>query len=675
MQPYPPLRPPGPPPPPPPVQRAVPTRKSRLLRVAVIVIFSLFALVAMGGFVTTVGAALVYSQGLKSPTELERITFPEQSIIYDRNGTRLATLSPGGERRRTIAWSDVPPQLADAVTAVEDKTFWANTGIDPLGIVASFIDTLRGDPRGGSTITQQLVRQKLLPDDVTATSGRLADRKIKEIIQSVRVTDRYPGEEGKQAILTAYLNQNFYGNNSYGVRAAAKSYFGTYDLNDLTLAQVATLAAIPQAPSTYDLVRNAVENEDGELEVPSDTAIYQRRNLVLRLLANDPTRRVLTGDTFTTADYQAAMEEPLIIVKQRQPAWKAPHFVWYVQDELKQLLCGEAETCDAISKGGLRVYTTLDLDVQSKAEKWVEATALVPHRADPVAAAKALGVDYASWMARLRNQNVWNAALSAIDYQTGEIIAYVGSANYYERARVSKKLQPQYDVLSQGWRQPGSTFKPFTYATGINDRTLTAATMFMDVTTDFGGYIPTDFSGYERGPLRLRDALQYSLNIPAVKALALVGETKVFEKAQEFGMRFQKDRPTAGLAMALGTLEVHPLDLNRSLCHHGQRRRRRGPHLHPLDQERQRGQPGRVRVQDAQGQAGHRRAGRLRDDGHPQGQHGPVGERRLVRLCPDHRGRWPASPGCTQDRHHQRCQGPQRLRLHRPAVEPRPPER
>ena len=126
-------------------------------------------------------------------------------------------------------------------------------------------------------------------------------------------------------------------------------------------------------------------------------------------------------------------------------------------------------------------------------------------------------------------------------------------------------MQPQFDVLSSGWRQPGSAFKPFTYATGIDERSLTAATMLMDVTTDFGGgYMPTDFNGQERGPLRVRNALQFSLNIPAVKALGIVGESDVFERAQAFGMEFQRRRPTAGLSMALGTLEVHPLDLNQS---------------------------------------------------------------------------------------------------------------
>jgi membrane peptidoglycan carboxypeptidase len=524
-------------------------------------------LVAVTGFVVTVGGAFIFSRGLPPATDLETIGFSEESVIYARDReTILARFSDGGERREVIEWTDVPPILADAVTAVEDRTFWTNTGVDPLGFASAAIDTLTGDPRGASTITQQLVRQRLLPEAVMQDPSRLIERKIKEMIQAIRVTDAYRGQEGKRDILTAYLNQNFYGNNSYGVKAAAFSYFGVRDLDDLTIAQAATLAAIPQAPSTYDLVRNAVEDEDGNLVVPADSAIVQRRNLVLQLLADDPSRRVLSGDTYDRERFLSAMEEPLVLEVKGIPAWKAPHFVWYVRDELAEKLCGdEVVTCDQLEAGGFRIVTTLDWRIQQSAEKWVQAAALVPHRPNPQAAARQLDVPYAAWMANLRDQNVWNAALSAIDYQTGEIIAHVGSANYYERRRVSRKMQPQFDVLADGWRQPGSAFKPFTYATGIDERSLTASTMLMDVTTNFGGgYAPTDFNGRERGPLRVRNALQFSLNVPAVKALAIVGERQVWERAQDFGMEFQSDRPVAGLSMALGTLEVHPLDLNAS---------------------------------------------------------------------------------------------------------------
>ncbi len=140
------------------------------------------------------------------------------------------------------------------------------------------------------------------------------------------------------------------------------------------------------------------------------------------------------------------------------------------------------------------------------------------HFSDPQSQAAALNIPYTSWLANLRGQNVWNSAVDAIDYQTGEIIAYVGSGDYYASRKINKRFQPQFDVLSSGWRQPGSAFKPFNYVTGIDNGTMTASTMLMDVSTNFGGgYVPSDADDLERGPVRVRQALQFSLNIPAVK--------------------------------------------------------------------------------------------------------------------------------------------------------------
>ncbi|HEY6058674.1 MAG TPA: penicillin-binding transpeptidase domain-containing protein, partial [Candidatus Limnocylindrales bacterium] len=168
---------------------------------------------------------------------------------------------------------------------------------------------------------------------------------------------------------------------------------------------------------------------------------------------------------------------------------------------------------------------------------------------------------YEPWMQHLRAKDVNNGALVALDYETGEIVAYVGSADYYA-AKASRQFQPKFDVLADGWRQPGSAFKPFNYVTGIEDRTLTPATMLMDVTTDFGGgYTPTDADNLERGPVRVRDALRFSLNIPSVKAAAVNGVDHVFAKAQQFGLRFRTETTGAGLSIALGTEEVHPVDL------------------------------------------------------------------------------------------------------------------
>ena len=218
-------------------------------------------------------------------------------------------------------------------------------------------------------------------------------------------------------------------------------------------------------------------------------------------------------------------------------------------------------TCPVVERGGLKIYTTLDYKVQKLAEKWVQAAATVPQAKDPAAAAKKLGLTLQPWMQNLVGRNVHNGALAAVDYQTGEVIAYVGSANYYA-TKATPQFQPQFDVLSDGWRQVGSSFKPFNYVTGINDGTMTAATMFMDVTTDFGGgYTPTDADLEERGPVRMRQALQFSLNIPAVKAVAINGVDHVFNMAEKFGLQFQTQTPTAGLSLTLGTEVIHPVDL------------------------------------------------------------------------------------------------------------------
>ena len=225
------------------------------------------ATVAVVGFVGVVALMLSFARGLPNPRLLETIQPAQESIIYDRNMVELARFS-AGERREVVDFGAIPPVLLDATTAIEDKTFWTNTGFDPMGIVAAAIDSLRGRARGASTITQQLVRQRLLEPELVQQSQRLPERKIKELFQSVRVTEAFRGETGKQQIIAAYLNQNFYGNNSYGVKTAARSYFGVRDLSKLTLAQAAILAGLPQAPGSYDLVRNAEEQDVGDERCP-----------------------------------------------------------------------------------------------------------------------------------------------------------------------------------------------------------------------------------------------------------------------------------------------------------------------------------------------------------------------------------------------------------------------
>src|SRR5262245_26903766 len=228
-------------------------------------VFSLMAFVALGGLFVVVAVFAAYSAGLPPTSDLENLQFLSESVVYDRTGTvQLATFG-SGEDREPVTYDQIPPILIDAVTSTEDRTFWTNTGVDPVGIGSAFLDTLRGRERGASTITQQLARQRLLDPELVRDPNRGVERKIKELIQSVRVTQAYPGEEGKQKIITAYLNQNYYGNGLYGIKAAARGYFGVDDLNELSLGQIALLAGLPQSPSSYDLVRNAVVADDGSL--------------------------------------------------------------------------------------------------------------------------------------------------------------------------------------------------------------------------------------------------------------------------------------------------------------------------------------------------------------------------------------------------------------------------
>ncbi|HEY5433988.1 MAG TPA: biosynthetic peptidoglycan transglycosylase, partial [Candidatus Limnocylindrales bacterium] len=213
-----------------------------------LLLFTTLLLLGAAGATASVAAYSYLSKDLEDPkAALDKITFTAQTKVYDRTGAVLLA-SLGDDRREVVTFDQIPPVLIDATTSVEDKTFWDNSGFDPAGFIAAAIDTISGRDRGGSTITQQLVRARLLPK--SAFTGSVYERKAKEIIQSIRLTQAYPGAEGKKAIMEKYLNQNFYGNRSYGVAAAARSYFGK-ELKDLTLAEAALLAGIPQSPTKF----------------------------------------------------------------------------------------------------------------------------------------------------------------------------------------------------------------------------------------------------------------------------------------------------------------------------------------------------------------------------------------------------------------------------------------
>jgi membrane peptidoglycan carboxypeptidase len=540
-----------------------------------LLLFSSFLVLGGVGFIGSVSAYAYYSRDLPDPTTaLDNLGFEQPSVVYDRTGNvELARF--GVLRRELVAFDEIPPEMIDATTAVEDKDFWTNPGFDIGAVVSAAMDTLAGRPRGASTITQQLVRARLLTAD--NFKGSVYDRKIREIIQSIRLTQAYPGEDGKKKIMAAYLNQNFYGNQSYGVQAAAVGYFGK-DLKDLDLAQFAVLAAIPQSPTKYDLMRNAIREckvtiEEGAecpadqvtLVVPNDSEIVLRRNHVLELM-KDPTRSVLSGTKHTEAEYDAAIAEPLILTPEAAPPWKAPHFVWQIRHQLGALLCGDesADTCEAVDTGGYQITTTLDWKMQQSVEKWMYAATRVTHLKNPTPVWKSMGIPDSdiTWLRGLRDANIHNGAAGIEDYRTGEILAYTGSGGYY--AEGTAKFQPQYDVYFDGFRQPGSAIKPLNYVIGVDDHTLTASTMFMDVVTNFGSkgapFLPQQSDGVERGPVRLRNALQFSLNIPSIKAGIIQGVDHVFNREKDFGLVFTPGAAPV-VSQSVGTLEIHPVDL------------------------------------------------------------------------------------------------------------------
>ena len=524
-------------------------------------------LLAGTGIVFGVGAYNHYAAGLPDPVAaLTNIDFEQQTILYDRTGKiELARL--GDLKRELVTFDQLPGEIIDATTAIEDKDFWVNAGFDPVGIVSAGLDTLEGRPRGASTITQQLVRARLLPPE--AFEGSTYDRKAREIIQSIRLTQAFPGEAGKQQIITAYMNQNFYGNRSYGVKAAAKSYFGK-SLAELTIAQDALLAAIPQSPTKFDLVRNAdevcldpvaegVECTDFKLVVPQNAEVVVRRNKVLDLMR---TRSTLTGNKHTAAEYEAAKSEPIELRKQVSADLKAPHFVLQVRRELGRMFCPDSPNdCPKVDTAGYKVITTLDWTKQKATEKWVYVAARAPNSKDPsgILTSRKISKADRSWILGLRGHKINNAAAAVIDYRTGEVLAYAGSASYTSKG--NKTFQPQWDVLADAWRQPGSAIKPINYLIGIDDKTLTASTLLMDVVTNFGGgFTPTQADSKERGPVRLRSALQFSLNVPAIKATIESGLERVYDRNKDFGITYPKTALPV-LSEGIGTLEVHPIDL------------------------------------------------------------------------------------------------------------------
>ncbi len=466
-------------------------------------IMLLLLLLIGSGIGLAAGLYFYYTRDLPSIENLAaRADTFQTTEIYDRNGTLLYKIWDQGKRTYKRL-NEISPYVISATLAVEDPTFYSNQGVDALAIVrAAYINATGKGSSGGSTITQQLVRRVLLPEGDQQTLSR----KIREATLALRLTQQY----SKNDILEIYLNQIYYGNLSYGIEAASETYFNR-PVNQLNLAQAALLAGLPQAPTDYDPTLHF------------DVA-KKRQAIVLDQM-------VKRGYATQQQADAALLEDVHPNVQSDDTNNLAPHFVNYVR---AQLVAKYGE--ERVSRGGLKVTTTLDLNYQQLGQRIV--TDQVKNLAD---------------------QNAHNAALVALKPGTGEILAMVGSVDYKnpDFGQVNVTVAP---------RQPGSSFKPIVYALAFR-KGWTPATLLADITTAFpeGGpsfYIPSNYDNLEHGPVLIRKALAGSLNIPAVKTLQYAGVQDTLTLAHDMGINTLSDDPNQyGLSLVLGGGEVTLLEM------------------------------------------------------------------------------------------------------------------
>lgn len=457
------------------------------------------------GSLTVVGVFAWYSRDLPNPNQVVRRE-GFSTKIFDRNGQLLYDVY-GDENRIPISISQVPDHLKQATVAIEDKDFYIHEGFDITGIIRGFSRLFtRGRAQGGSTLTQQLVKNSLLSNE------RAVSRKIKEFVLAVQIERKFSKDE----ILQMYLNEIPYGGTAWGVGAAAETYFGK-SVDQLTLIESAILAGLPQRPSYYSPFGSQPK------------AYVARATNVLRRMREDGyITQVQEAETVAQLDnVQFASAGSRI---------RAPHFVFYVVDQLDSMYGSEL-----VQSGGLRVTTSLDLEIHDTAQQIVTEE-----------------------IAKVENLGIGNGSAMVLNPVTGEILAMVGSKDYY-----AKDYDGQVNV-AMSLRQPGSTIKPVTYAAALAAG-MTPATMLMDVPTEFPGgignppYKPVNYDGKYRGPVQLRQALASSLNIHAVKLLAMVGIEPMLGMAYDMGLSSLE--PTSqnlsrfGLAVTLGGGEVRLVEL------------------------------------------------------------------------------------------------------------------
>lgn len=453
-----------------------------------------------------------FSRDLPKPGEVARKEgFSTQ--LLDRNGKVLYDLYDD-KRRTPIKIADVPQDLKNAVVAVEDKDFYKHQGFDILTLVRIPYNMIfKQRVIGGSTLTQQLVKNALL------TNERSLPRKFKEFVLSLQIERTFT----KDQILEMYLNEAPYGGTAWGVGTAAEVYFGK-KIQDVNLVESAILAGLPQRPSSYS-PHAGKTTEDGE-------PLWKFRTKgVLRRMQED--------GYITDLAYQDALSQlETVVFAEPTVNINAPHFVFYVRDQLAEMY-GE----DVVDGAGFKVTTTLDLDVQQKAQSAVQEE-----------------------VEKVTNLNISNGAALVLNPQTGEILSMVGSRDYN-----NTDIGGQFNVVVDGLRQPGSSIKPLTYLALIQ-RGYSPASMLVDAPTVFAEndavpkpYAPKNYDGNFRGPVSIRNSLGSSLNIPAVKALAIVGLDRFLTLGYEMGL--PTFEPTTqnlrnyGLAATLGGADVHMIEL------------------------------------------------------------------------------------------------------------------
>lgn len=448
-------------------------------------------------FITIVFA--VVSRDLPNPEKLSERMVAQSTKIYDRTGEHLLYEVYQDQKRTLVELDQIAPLAIKATIAIEDKHFYEHKGVRLLSIFRAGFNNLigrRAGSGGASTLTQQLIKNTIVGDEHSYF------RKIKEAILAIQLEKKY----SKDQIMKMYLNEIPYGSTNYGIESASQSYFKK-SAKDLTLSEAATLAALPKQPSRY------LNNPD---------LLKERRDVVLRVMFE---QGYISEEEKNTAQAQESK------LARSTGIMDAPHFVLYV----KQLLAEQFGE-KMVDQGGLKVITTLDYDKQKIAET----------------AVKELGDQFAS------SSNANNAALVAIDPKTGQILAMVGSRDFS-----NEEIDGMYNVAVLGKRQPGSSFKPFVY-TAAFEKGYTPETVLYDVSTNFdmrtgGDYTPKNYDNKDHGLVTIRKALQGSLNIPAVKALYLVGEQYMKDFAARFGYTTLQEGDY-GLSLVLGGAEVNLLE-------------------------------------------------------------------------------------------------------------------